>query len=241
MSPSGIVATNAGVTFSTDRNGNANYAITLNGNAFVPFNDSAVKVPLPITIACWVNLNSIGGNTAHIIFSSDNPFAGWSAYGMHVIPSGQVVLSLGQNELMSSATVPNNSWHHLVGIIRGPDDMSIYLDCIDVSGSYSGTASATPLYTADHSRIGSFTNGTINYYLDGSMDDFAIWDRALSTSEIDSLCVMTANLSLSELNKKPKELVSIVDLMGRETENRPNTTLIYVYSDGTTEKVYRME
>ena len=29
--------------------------------------------------------------------------------------------------------------------------------------------------------------------------------------------------------------------MGRETEDKPNTMLIYIYSDGTTEKVYRIE
>jgi hypothetical protein len=38
-----------------------------------------------------------------------------------------------------------------------------------------------------------------------------------------------------------KELLRITDLMGRETEDKPNTTLIFVYSDGTTKKVYRME
>ncbi|XOV69279.1 MAG: hypothetical protein ACFHU9_08845 [Fluviicola sp.] len=39
----------------------------------------------------------------------------------------------------------------------------------------------------------------------------------------------------------PKELVRITDLMGRESKDIPNTTLIYIYSDGTTEKVYRIE
>ena len=35
-----------------------------------------------------------------------------------------------------------------------------------------------------------------------------------------------------------KELVKILDHMGRETEFKSNTPLIYVYSDGTTEKVF---
>jgi len=35
-----------------------------------------------------------------------------------------------------------------------------------------------------------------------------------------------------------KELVKILDHMGRETEFKANTPLIYVYSDGTTEKVF---
>jgi len=242
-SPSGIVATNNGCSFSNDRNGTPDYAITLDGNSnYVAFNDNAVKVPLPITIATWVNLKSIGGFTAHIIFSSDNPNGGWSGYGMHVIPSGQVVLSLGQNQLMSSTTVSNNAWHHIVGIIRGPGDMSIYLDCNDVSGNYSGSSGQNPVYTTAESRIGSFSNGSVAYYLDGSIDDLAIWDRELSASEIDTVCDISVNLSLNELNNaSPKKVVSIIDLLGRETENRPNMILIYIYSDGTREKVYRVE
>ncbi|MCB9335866.1 MAG: hypothetical protein H6586_06940 [Flavobacteriales bacterium] len=42
-------------------------------------------------------------------------------------------------------------------------------------------------------------------------------------------------------NSVEKELLKVVDLMGRETEDKPNTLLIYIYSDGTTEKVFRAE
>mgnify|MGYP001590373999 CR=1 FL=1 len=38
-----------------------------------------------------------------------------------------------------------------------------------------------------------------------------------------------------------KSLVRIVDMLGRETEYKPNTVLIYLYSDGTTEKVFKVE
>lgn len=38
-----------------------------------------------------------------------------------------------------------------------------------------------------------------------------------------------------------KKLVKVVDLLGRETEIKSNTTLIYIYNDGTMEKVFRVE
>ncbi len=38
-----------------------------------------------------------------------------------------------------------------------------------------------------------------------------------------------------------KKLVKVVDLLGRATEILSNTTLIYVYDDGTSEKVFRVE
>jgi hypothetical protein len=50
-----------------------------------------------------------------------------------------------------------------------------------------------------------------------------------------------ATVGIQELTKPGKTLIKIIDSIGRQTEDKPNTTLIYIYSDGTTEKVYRME
>lgn len=48
--------------------------------------------------------------------------------------------------------------------------------------------------------------------------------------------------SLNELNPNTsKNLIKIVDMMGRETSFKPNTPLIYVYDDGSTEKVFTIE
>ena len=46
--------------------------------------------------------------------------------------------------------------------------------------------------------------------------------------------------SLTELTTS-KNLIQILDLMGRETSFKPNTPLIYLYDDGTTEKVFSVE
>ncbi len=50
-----------------------------------------------------------------------------------------------------------------------------------------------------------------------------------------------SGVGLIELNDEPKNLVKIVDLMGRETEFKPNTVLIYVYDDGSTERIMKVE
>ncbi len=47
-------------------------------------------------------------------------------------------------------------------------------------------------------------------------------------------------VGIEEIEQTNKEIVKILDLMGRETEFVPNTPLIYIYSDGTTERVFRM-
>ena len=54
-------------------------------------------------------------------------------------------------------------------------------------------------------------------------------------------CYYVCTASLEELNANKVKLIGIVDLMGRDTEDKPNTLQIYIYSDGTTEKVFRIE
>ena len=45
--------------------------------------------------------------------------------------------------------------------------------------------------------------------------------------------------SINEFYAKERDLVRIVDIIGRETTFRLNIPLIYIYSDGTVEKVIR--
>ncbi|MFT4661476.1 MAG: polyhydroxybutyrate depolymerase [Patiriisocius sp.] len=43
------------------------------------------------------------------------------------------------------------------------------------------------------------------------------------------------------ITNETKILISIVDLIGRETEFKPNTPLIYIYNDGTRERIMKIE
>ena len=53
--------------------------------------------------------------------------------------------------------------------------------------------------------------------------------------------IITIDLSLNytgigELNNTTKQLIKIVDVLGRETPFKPNTPLLYIYNDGTVER-----
>ena len=41
---------------------------------------------------------------------------------------------------------------------------------------------------------------------------------------------------IGELNNSSKQLIKIVDVLGRETPFKPNTPLLYIYDDGTIER-----
>lgn len=51
----------------------------------------------------------------------------------------------------------------------------------------------------------------------------------------------TSEVGIDELSNTPKQLLKIVDLMGRETPYKPNTVLIYIYSDGAAERVFTLD
>jgi len=55
----------------------------------------------------------------------------------------------------------------------------------------------------------------------------------------DEYCedVILGYASLIEIPLTEKKLIKVVDLLGRETEIKPNVLLIYIFSDGSTEKV----
>jgi Concanavalin A-like lectin/glucanases superfamily len=252
ISTSGIIATNNGGVFGLGRNGGANNAIEFNGSEYVSFNDNAVKVQFPVTISAWVNFNNTG--LFNIIYASDNVFGDYFGYYMGVSSSGQVTVGMhgglgmqtaaNRRQFITANAPQAGIWHNIVGIIRDYDDMTIYIDCVQEPGVYAGSGSTTVAYSSGQSRIGSI-NGSpalpIGSYYDGSIDQLVIWDREVTPAEITYLCDINNPLATEEQMQTPKKLLKIVDMMGRETPYVPNTVLIYVYDDGSTERKFMME
>jgi Leucine-rich repeat (LRR) protein len=65
-------------------------------------------------------------------------------------------------------------------------------------------------------------------------------DPQTSFSEDCNNDCSTSTVGLTELSTS-KNLIQILDMMGRETSFKPNTSLIYVYDDGSAEKVFSVE
>tara|TARA_B110000285_G_C15003077_1_gene552431 strand:+ start:172 stop:1071 length:900 start_codon:yes stop_codon:yes gene_type:complete len=63
------------------------------------------------------------------------------------------------------------------------------------------------------------------------------------TSSFSEYCNNSCSsiVGLNELSSTHKQLIGITDLIGREVDFKLNTPLIYIYSDGTTAKVFEVE
>lgn len=112
------------------------------------------------------------------------------------------------------------------------------INWIQVCGEYTANG------TEDYLIIGNFFENDQTTILKIQQDDsfttgayYFIDDVYLSTTFISC----EGNVGIEEIDKPTKKVIRIIDIMGRKSEDIPNTLLIYIYSDGSTEKIFRVE
>ncbi len=141
----------------------------------------------PITLEAWVRpLTSGNGSFQGIVSKYDNP--GGTAYGIYLMPSGQLSFYLGStgvfsatNRLLTTAPIPNRQWTHVVATWDGTTKRVYLNGVLDVTSSFAG-----PIYdTNEPVRVASFaSSGVTGQFFDGQIDSPAIYSRALTPSEI---------------------------------------------------------
>ncbi|MEY4803855.1 MAG: hypothetical protein RL331_368 [Bacteroidota bacterium] len=210
LSSNQIVLNPQGTNFTTDRTGIANQGLAMGAQNYITFADAAVKVPLPVTISIWVNVQSDAAfNT---IFMSDNVYNNYYGYWLNIAANtGQIGLHLAgglgganpgnRRSFLTNAGLSLNEWHHIVGIINSAQDMKIYIDCEQQAGTYSGTGSNTMVYSNAESGIGYYIGNSTNAngaFLMGKMDQLVLWNRALNLAEVRELCENDNPLEVQE-------------------------------------------
>lgn len=79
-------------------------------------------------------------------------------------------------------------------------------------------------------QISSGCYFALNCYSENGVSDYFTSD-----------CTVPLSIDALSQENKSAHLVRIVDYLGRETEFKPYTPLIYIYSDGTTKRVFKAE
>jgi len=176
-----VVSTNT-PSFTTDRKGQANSAITLNGTSdnYAPDIALANTSPNPFTIACWLKVTDKPPYVTHLIGVDSG--AGNSRFYVNV-NSDYVYFynTLGIQTAWPGAGLEYDTWHHVVvrcaGI--GTDDWQCFVDG-------EGLATKTQAVTAFNFDT-LFDWGTVNNNFKGDFGDLKMWDRALTDDEISLL------------------------------------------------------
>lgn len=183
-----------GATLTADRYGNANAAYSFDGTSSYLMN-SALSYSFSQSgahsISFWINRTSTSDGVA--LMSGSNA----SSNFIWLIQSDTSKIVYGTNKQGASwtwatgTTYTTGQWSHYVAVYSN-QSMKLYRNGVLVASntnSYTGTTqTALPIY------IGKAISGG---YIAASMDDVGIWNRALTTGEINQL--YSSTLSTKEV------------------------------------------
>ncbi len=196
-------------TFGTGVNGEPDQAFSFNGvDQFLDFPNMAILKPeLPISFAYWVYLESTNPTDA-VFFVTDFGYYQHSGAWMNISSNGRITISYGtatgglsgahRRTKQGESSLEVGQWYYIVGVIRGPTDMSIYINCEDDGGAYNGTGGSIG-YTNTAGTIGRKYghNSFPAYYFDGKIANFRYYDRELYMEDIDRLCEVETMFTVS--------------------------------------------
>ncbi|MEK6936103.1 MAG: LamG domain-containing protein [Nanoarchaeota archaeon] len=157
---------------------------------------NSLNISNEITLICWVKLNSYDqiSNYANwhssCIYKTGGPTAlNVVGYGLEIyngtgIPHFQIDDNNVINYVVSGSPLSLNEWHQLAGTYNG-SDMKLYVDGVFINNiSRSGMIdnSDYPLYIG--SSRNEYANPDAYAYLNGTIDEVAVFNRALNQTEI---------------------------------------------------------
>ena len=146
-------------------------------------------------------------------------------------------LDVSQNTALGRLNCYNNQ---LTSLDLTQNIALLHLDC-----SYN-QLSCLNVKNGNNSSISLFSSNN-NFSLSCIEVDDVAWSTA-NWTDIDAGVTFSTNCSnacsgipttTEEYSNQPRKLIRILDLLGRETNFKPNTPLIYQYDDGSVEKVIR--
>ena len=136
-------------------------------------------------------------------------------------------LSCSDNQLTSLDVSQNNA---LGGLSCGANQ----LICLNIANGNNFFFSIADCYLANNPNLTCIEVDDAEW----SADNWSTYVDSWASFSED--CNNDCTSSLTELTSS-KNLIQILDMMGRETSFKPNTPLIYVYDDGSIEKVFSVD
>jgi len=179
-----------GATLTTDRFGKPNSAYALDGEK------SYIVAPLgrqssSLTVSVWFNINKLAPDTQSIVTIGDKPKPSSGdplvigTFGSKII-GGLGGANYSWGRIAGEETVTTEIWHHVaLTFDQATETHTLYLDG-EAMGQDSGERRT---YSDVFLFLGAYHNSssTRYEYFWGAMDDFRVYNRALSRPEVDEL------------------------------------------------------
>ncbi|WP_245987439.1 DUF5695 domain-containing protein [Cohnella lupini] len=167
--------------------GHAGNALSLNGtNAYASLPTGIVGGLNDFTISTWVKVTSLsdwarifdfGTGTSNYMFLA--PRAGGSGLRFAITTSGN-----GAEQQLNAPALPTGVWKHIAVTLSGTTGR-LYVDGVQVASNTNMTFKPSSLGSTTLNYIGKSQFG--DPYLNGQVDDFKIYGRALSATEVSTI------------------------------------------------------
>ena len=165
-----------GGSFTADRLGNDNSAVQLTSDSSTVCSSHAYDSPQNFTISIWLKTTATDGRVV-IFDSSQCSHIDWDR--MIFLANGQAAFYVfpgSYQAIYGGPNISDNKWHHLAATL-GADGMKLYVDGNLVASNVDVTTAQS---LTGYWRVGGFSHSTPL----GSYDDFIVYNRVLSESEI---------------------------------------------------------
>jgi hypothetical protein len=177
-----------GPTLITDRFDYPNKAYEFAGNDENNITISPFIPPAILSLSIWFNPNTTGpgGNLRSVLFSNQQISVNHDAINV-IMEDGKIHFALlnssgGEFGILSNSAINLNQWHHVVCIIGSDNNMKMFLD--------NTVQNQTIMWSGGYNCLNVTIIGNVyqdNDNFDGVLDDIRIYNRALSTTEVQSL------------------------------------------------------
>jgi len=167
-------------------------AVRLDGDGdYVTMGDILNAVSLPVTVAAWV---WVDGTDYFRIVNTDDDDDIYSGIYFAVAPTNELLAGFGDGTggggyqwrqgVTSKSSVTRGNWTHVAVVIRGQDDMDLFVDGSPVPGDYDGDGG--PMATGSYPFHVGKTLGASSES-SGAIDELRVYDCGLRHTEVAAL------------------------------------------------------
>jgi flagellar biosynthesis regulator FlbT len=173
-------------------------AMYFNGSdQYIDIGDNIIDATTQFTFAAWVKIEDLDKDNALISkgdFNTNVPILVWrdevtSAPCSSVYDSISLLVSTGSTDARicaPSGSLNDTSWHFIAGTFQAGSStgLKLYIDAELINTPVSTASISSLENSADSLRIGAATPTSSSKDLNGSIDNFMIWNKTLSQEEI---------------------------------------------------------
>jgi len=204
-----------GATFTASGKFGGAYSFDGSNDHIAADNVDDMITDYPLTISAWVRTTSdTWGSVASLADSSSET----SYVDIHIQPGGTPLAIVRTDSsfdaALSSETINDGTWHNIVAVYTSSNQRDFFVDG-ELKASNTVNKPFPALNNFNIGRLGRLSD--TNYFL-GEIDDVAVWNRALSAGEIESI-YDSSSIQCECIQMTLAELIAVIDEWKAGTKN----------------------